>query len=564
MNRNINNTLVYSFDVFDTCLCRICGSSINVFEVMSKVIAKKLKTINNQQNVKHLCQLFVSLREEENYKGGGLDDIYNRLLERLKIPFTKEELIDTELSVENNMLVPIRETANLIESLRCKGRIVFISDIYLPSLFLKNTLKKFGLFKEGDAIYASEECKAWKSDGSLFDLVSEKEGIAFRNWHHYGDHYYSDYLIPRKKGIKPHLLSYGYIGYESQWLQGSLSWPYKSIVAGISRAMRLSFCNDKEQCKFVADLSAPLLVPWVLKVLSDASNKGISNIFFCARDAHSAFHVAKTASALFPKIKIHYLFVSRQSIYNQTKNFLDYLESVGMLSENNVAVVDLVSTGKSSIVFNDIIRHNGGKPVTFYYLYRCNISSEIHINNASSLNDIVEIESLYALCKVPNWARYSGVRIFFEILFTLNYHKKTIGYQKRGCQVLPILGEDDTDSWSMPSVREKKSYNDKLLTFFTEALIKTESVDYYNEILQNLSLPTWESFIEFPKREYLDYLHELKINGKHFVDVNLPFRKTKSEWIRGGHVFSLPRRFADKWFNYYIWLKRNVSRRRSF
>ena len=147
MNRNINNTLVYSFDVFDTCLCRICGSSINVFEVMSKVIAKKLKTINNQQNVKHLCQLFVSLREEENYKGGGLDDIYNRLLERLKIPFTKEELIDTELSVENNMLVPIRETANLIESLRCKGRIVFISDIYLPSLFLKNTLKKFGLFE---------------------------------------------------------------------------------------------------------------------------------------------------------------------------------------------------------------------------------------------------------------------------------------------------------------------------------------------------------------------------------------------------------------------------------
>lgn len=91
-----------------------------------------------------------------------------------------------------------------------------------------------------------------------------------------------------------------------------------------------------------------------------------------------------------------------------------------------------------------------------------------------------------------------------------------------------------------------------------ESLIKTKSVDCYDGILQNLSLPTWESFIEFPKREYLDYLHELNINGKRFVDVNIPFGKTKAEWNRGGHVFSLPRRYADSLFRKYICWKRKA------
>lgn len=562
MNRNRN--LVFSFDIFDTCLCRICGNPINVFEIISKIIIDRLKTSDNQQNIQHLRQLFVAVREEENHRGGGLNEIYGRLLERIKIPFTKEELVEIELAVEDDMLVPINETVKLIESSRHQGRIVFISDIHLPSSFLKKTLEKYGIFKEGDALYASEECKAWKSDGSIFDLVRIKEGIEFANWHHYGDNYNSDYQVPRKKGIISHHVSYDYLAYEAQWLHGTLSWPYKSIVAGISRAMRLSFGGDKEQCKFVADLSAPLLVPWVLKLLFDVSSKGINQVFFCARDAHSAYLVAKEMSSLFPNLDIHYLFVSRQSVYGNTKDFVEYMASVGLLSEGKKAVVDLVSTGKSSIVFNEIIKEKGGESVTFYYLYRCNISSEDHIKKASCLNDVVEIESLYALQKSPNWARYSGIRIFFEILFTLNYHKKTIGYQKRGSKVLPVFEEDDMDSWSMPFVREKKLCNDKLLSFFARSLIKTKTVDYYEEILQNISLPTWESFIEFPRREYLDYLHELKINGKRFVDVSMPWEKTRSEWGRGGHVFSLPRRFADRWFKKYIWWKRRVSCRRCF
>ena len=85
-------------------------------------------------------------------------------------------------------------------------------------------------------------------------------------------------------------------------------------LAGISKAVRLSFPNTP-QYAFAADLIAPLYVPFVYKVLLDATLSGIKKIFFLARDGYILYQIAQSLQSEFPNIELRYLYVSRSSLY---------------------------------------------------------------------------------------------------------------------------------------------------------------------------------------------------------------------------------------------------------
>ena len=308
----------YSFDIFDTCLVRKCGCPDNLFRLLAdralgEVDLSYLKElVNSRLNAEKMA------RKELGKEDVTLDDIYRHLclesFPNLTIPILKQ----LELDVESENLSPVRHVLDLIRDYRKKsGRILFISDMYLPSDFLRSLLRQFGFWEEGDSIYVSGEIGLTKYSGNLFRYVQRKEHITRCSWVHIGDNLYSDYYVPKSMFIRSRRIYHPYTSYENLWLNGVQSSGKKylpSYLAGLARGYRLSLpCLDRLDF-FVNVLLVPYFL-FVYKVLHDARNKGVDQLFFLARDSFVWYRMALRLQALFPEMNFHYLYISRKVVF---------------------------------------------------------------------------------------------------------------------------------------------------------------------------------------------------------------------------------------------------------
>ncbi|MGQ7868200.1 hypothetical protein [Sunxiuqinia sp. sy24] len=246
-------------------------------------------------------------------------EIYTYLNSAIVELFGIEQLIQLELKIEESVLRPIHSTKQEIDFLHNEGKsVLYISDMYLPSSFIKNQLIKHGFWEEGDELYVSNEVGFTKESGALFDLISENKNTPFKEWYHCGDNKKNDHQVPKQKGITTKLLrSIQYSRYELEWIKSATlsDNPLQGVLmAGIARTVRL--CSEKSDITdMVSDVIAPLFVPFVAGVLEDANKRGINRIYFLARDAYIFLQIAKTFSASYPDIQLSYLYGSRRTFY---------------------------------------------------------------------------------------------------------------------------------------------------------------------------------------------------------------------------------------------------------
>ena len=306
-----NHAMIYSFDIFDTCLARKCGDAKNVFDILAE--RAFVKPVSSE------CKrAFVAARIEAETKSWSaaqtLMDIYKAFSYKHSDLCSTEELMELEKEVEREILCPIQSMTEYISSLRKKGnRILFISDMYLGADFLQSILQKAGLWQKDDSIYVSCEIGETKASGSLFEYIRDKEKIAYKDWHHYGDNEHSDVHVPKKLGIHSHLVSHDYTPYQlSMRQQPSVFYQWGGILAGISRSITLQRGRTAHM-DFVLDIIAPLFVSFVYRVMANAEQHGIRNLYFCARDTYPLYRIALKMQSLFPKINVNYLYISRKS-----------------------------------------------------------------------------------------------------------------------------------------------------------------------------------------------------------------------------------------------------------
>lgn len=526
----------YSFDVFDTCLCRLCGEPRLLFDVLSLKVQKAAKEACSE----HLRQLFVAARATAS--GSDLSEIYSNVAKSYPLPLSVEGMVQLELETEKEMLVPIVATKQLIDDLRKKGDIIFISDMYLPSAFIRDRLVEHGFFHEGDRLYVSDELQAWKYDGSLYKLIHEKENITYRRWHHYGDNHRSDYVVPRRLGIHANHLHYDYLPYEEQWRQKPvLQYQYPAILAGVARAVRLSSDAPEDQKAFVCNISAPLMVSWVLHIMNDAQSRGIKRLYFCARDVHTEYLIARNLQKLFHNITAHYLFISMQSMENEENILNNYFKQVGLLSSEKNAMVDSNSSGNTLIKLNSIASKYHFNSTYGYYISGWNPATALSPTNTDrrSLNYLILPE--YIKHVTPSTVRrLSGMRILFELILSLNYHKRTIGYEFHGNTLRPVFSTDTDDAWYIngTNIKQAKYYNDKLAVLFSEAMTATGLYHFNRDILSQIVIPTIIEFIDSPRKQYLKYLHRFIWGTRPFVGRLLG--KQKGVWKRGNFFYTLP------------------------
>ena len=142
---------ISSFDIFDTCLLRKCGTPENFFDVFS------LRVFNGEVE-EWARQEFVAERRRAEQKGCDnhsftLQDIWSAFDMNHPQILPKNVLYQKELDLEREMLVPVLQMREMVDKCRKKGhRIIFISDMYLSSGFLTELLKKYGFFMEGDIL----------------------------------------------------------------------------------------------------------------------------------------------------------------------------------------------------------------------------------------------------------------------------------------------------------------------------------------------------------------------------------------------------------------------------
>lgn len=305
-----------SFDVFDTCLIRRCGLPHKIWDLMADRLFDKddsrarLSFTGNRSYVEEQISKFNPFPS--------LRDIYEKL-NVAQWGLDQNTIMNLEMEIEEQELFPNPQMHEIVNDFRKKGfTIAFISDMYLPTEFIKKILVKFGFCREDENVFVSADCKAVKFDGKLFDFVLRKTGTKAKQWIHYGDDERSDYSVPKSKGIKANCVrTFDFTNEEKRWLDDARFYAHKHEIelwAGLCRLTRLQ--NEQNFAATMAvDFVASVYVPYVKWVLKTAKEKDIKKLYFLARDSHIFMEIAKAMGAEDDGIECRYLKVSRQSIY---------------------------------------------------------------------------------------------------------------------------------------------------------------------------------------------------------------------------------------------------------
>lgn len=512
--------MVYSFDIFDTCLVRKCGTPINFFDVLSWRVFREEPTESERQE-------FVCFRLESegkvNCEGTStLEKIYDNLRYENPKLWDRNTLYQIEIECEKEMLVPVESIKKEIEKLHNDGhKLVFISDMYLPSAFLRERLEHFGLFFEGDSIYVSGEIGKAKSSGELFQYVGQKENWQYKEWVHCGDNLDADIKVPKSLGIKTHKVIHDYTYYENIWRLSDYSLEYKakSIAAGLSRSVRCS-SESYSHSSFVADITAPLYSAWTYRIFRDANSKGIKRLYFCSRDGYQQYRIAQVIQKeLFPEIECKYLYISRQALNQEDETSkLKYYIQEGLACHESVAIVDTRSQGRTQSVLNDLFTQNGYNKICAYYfeVFPCN---EIKY----SIDYVAEINKLYTSrnSNIHDMLRFDLEGPIYEIFFSMNATPRTVGYEIRDGESRPIFNPPGAteDFWSDDKEKLMEYYS-KTLSDYIHGYIQTGLYRYSDLVFTNVAVKTLDDFLSNPRKEYSKALTTFYCKRNN---INIPF-----------------------------------------
>lgn len=581
---------IKSFDIFDTCLIRTCGEPVNLFDTLAcNVLGDEADSnliydyanirINAERKALHLAK-GNEITIQDIYENADFSGLTN---------LSKETLIKKELDTEFDSLISVIEIKDLITKYREEGnQIIFISDMYLPSSFIKNVLIKEKIFKDGDLIYVSCEYNANKRTGRLYDLIRKELNISFKDWTHFGDNSISDVRIPRNKGIKTKKINNGYSFYQSVIKDkypiyvGRLA----SKIAGLNRAVYLNGIKDLSRL-FAIDLISLVYVPFVFNILKTSKEKGINQLFFIARDGGILYEIAKLLSPYFPNISLKYLFLSRSSLYfpaiekyEDLYKIIDFkrVESIDPLKIiKNYTGVDLSDINVSeNKTINEIINDDNVKKIILnahsqqHQLILDYFKQEGLANHKGIKGAIVDVrgtrkshQKINSILKKNGYNPIDG--FYFEVVYdrinpSLNEHYysvihqerisesnkglsacysviesyfsavnhgRTIGYKRDGDLIKPIFEED------VQSPLHSKIYNTnlKVMRKWTNYYLKNK---YYknNQFISTLGIFVYQNFLRNPNYRYILPLKDLIVSSSGIEQITLIKKLSFKEVLR--------------------------------
>ena len=295
-------TRVWSFDVFDTLIARSFIDPIDVFVQAAIEVSKEYALpIKPEVYATERYQAERRLLEKGEYPQ--LDAISFELANWTGLSRSLvDSLIENELKIERRGFWPIPKNVQEVEIRRRTGsRIIFISDTYLSSVFLKSVLCDFGIARSDELVFVSCEHGDGKKSGRLFVKVAGIIGVAAADITHYGDSYKADVSGAKAAGVTGRWVNDTSLNkYETTIRKFVEKWPVStetrmkvSYLAGALRKVRLnSDSNKSELFDVAAGVAGPLLFFFVRNALQWAKSNKVDRLYFISRDGEILMQIA--------------------------------------------------------------------------------------------------------------------------------------------------------------------------------------------------------------------------------------------------------------------------------
>lgn len=309
-----------TFDIFETLLVRSVSPQFEIFDRVGRAAAQRALIT---------CSAYAFARAREAGErrarfchGDSMTfgDVYAEVVVALSLsPAVAAQIMALELEEEAKSLRAVQSAQALVAEARHAGRgIAFVSDMYLPTTFIREQLERHGFWHSGDRLYVSHEHGCEKRSGRLFDVVAAAEGVSVSRITHLGNDLAADLHGPRKAGATGRLIIAGNPNRYERDLEAHrhATDGMTAIMSGASRLARTSVAarSDIEQAKIevAAGVVAPLLTSFVLWLLREAEARGLKRLYFLSRDAEIMLQVARqVAEKMGSGIELRYLYASR-------------------------------------------------------------------------------------------------------------------------------------------------------------------------------------------------------------------------------------------------------------
>ncbi len=336
--------MLYSFDVFDTLITRNTATTTGVFAGVQRALLVR----DDIAVSRHVRENFFYLRigaeqvARNTYCGSDCDDvtpeqIYGVLVKQGQITEKQaKQLQQLEEEAELATVVGIRENIERVKRLVAAGeRVVLISDMYLGKEIIRRMLCRTDEIFGTLPLYVSSEIKKNKWTGRLYEWVREKEAAAYEEWIHVGDNLHSDVAVPQSLGIRCEAYrAEELLPIEKEYLRNRESdWQAQRTIGNARIARILENAETAGSANGVGSakeagpglknrsayglgcgIGGPILYPYVKWLLEDSLSRGISRLYFVARDGYILKELADVVIAQngYP-IETKYIYGSRRA-----------------------------------------------------------------------------------------------------------------------------------------------------------------------------------------------------------------------------------------------------------
>jgi HAD superfamily hydrolase (TIGR01549 family) len=314
-----SDTARFSFDVFDTAVCRLLHSP----EHLHLIVGRKLRhrgivSLSDTEWMYARAEAEFRQRLSVPHREVTLDDIYNRLSRSLNLRLEDAAMaLEIEINEELRLIRPIASTRQRVSELVSKNSpVIFLSDTYFTSKQVEALLTQSGYAKPFDIIASSEQLQS-KIAGTIFEHVANQRGIQNFCFQHLGDNAVSDLRNARASGWNAQIFIDSHWTTRERVLFASGKGDFlSSAVAGSARAARLGqeAPVKKGILSAAASVVGPLFAAYVLWVILDVIARGGRTIHFLARDGQIMVPICqRLARWLGVDIDARYTYASRQA-----------------------------------------------------------------------------------------------------------------------------------------------------------------------------------------------------------------------------------------------------------
>lgn len=307
---------VVSFDFFGTLFSRKTYMASDIWEYVGDSLV-------DEQRKERYLQLRKSVYANINKEAVHISEIYE------KMDIDMSELKEKEIELENQFIVPRYIMISLLkEVIEAGKRIYVISDMYLPTTFFVNQLRKYGVKLPQECIWISCDYGLTKRDGELWSKFRD-EIVKGRTALHIGDNRESDIDNCEKYAnidtyfimAQEEMLRRSTIRNCLQYVRNN----YHSMVLGlcISRLFNdpFSLCNTRGKVKidsredFGYFVFGPIVFTFAIWLLKSVKADSIQQLCFLGRDGfflkQNFEYICKLVNYSH-KMNISYLETSRQ------------------------------------------------------------------------------------------------------------------------------------------------------------------------------------------------------------------------------------------------------------